>query len=172
MLTSFLENSVRFIVLVLLQVFILNNIQMSSFLSPYLYVLFILSLPIDTPRGLTLILGFVTGFTIDVFTRTPGMHTMASTLLAYMRPIILRFIEPREGYELGMQASLKQFGITWYLGYASILVFIHHFTLFLVEAFRFQELGYILAKAMMSTIFTLILIFIVQLLSSNRRIID
>ncbi len=165
---SILENSFRFIALVLLQVFVLNNIHFGGFINPFIYVLFILQLRIETPRSLTLLLGFLLGFTIDIFTRTLGMHTMAALALAYFRPIVLKYIEPREGYEVGMKAGIADFGFAWYISYTAILVFIHHLVLFLVETFRFQEIGWTLLKSLLSTLLTLVIIFAFQLISRRR----
>ena len=124
--SNIIEHIIRFIGLVLLQVFILNNIHFGGFLNPMIYVLFLLSLPLETPRGLTLVLGLILGLTIDIFTRSIGMHTMAALAMAYLRPIVLKYIEPRDGYEVGMRASVAEFGYTWYFSYTAILVFSHH----------------------------------------------
>lgn len=169
MLSRYLEHSIRFLLLVLIQVFLLNNIHLGGFITPYIYVLFLLSLPLDAAPAVTLFLGFLLGFTVDLFMRTFGMHAMACVAIAFLRPHVLRYIEPRDGYEVGMRASLTQFGWSWYLSYAALLVFAHHLILFVVEAFAIRELGYILLKTVLSGLVTLLLILIVQLISSNRR---
>ncbi len=172
MLNEVVQNSVRFVVLVLLQVLLLNNIRIGGLINPYIYVLFILALPLETSRGLMLILGFAVGLAVDFFTRTIGMHTFAAVAIAYARPILLRLIEPREGYELGMRPTVKEFGFTWYLTYAGILIVVHHFCLFTIESFRLVEIGYTLLKTIMSSAYTLVLILIIQYLSVRRRIIE
>ena len=77
----FLQNIARFILVILIQVFVLNNIRFSGFINPYIYILFILMLPVRFPRWLSLILGFITGMIIDSFTNTPGVHTFATVLI-------------------------------------------------------------------------------------------
>jgi rod shape-determining protein MreD len=68
-----------YLFVILTQVLILNQLQVSGYLNPYFYVLFILLLPVSTPQYLVLLLAFLTGFTIDFFTDTPGLHATATT---------------------------------------------------------------------------------------------
>ena len=66
-----------FIALVLTQVLVLNHIQFSGFVNPYIYVLFVLLLPMGSPRYVVLLLAFFIGLTIDVFSNSPGIHSFA-----------------------------------------------------------------------------------------------
>ena len=152
----------NFVVLVLLQVLILNNIQLGGFINPYFYVLFILILPFETPKWLLLVLGFFLGFSIDVFSNTIGMHSSACVFMAYLRPFVLKFISPRDGYESESFPTLKYYGLAWFLRYSAILVFAHHIFLFFIEVFRLSDFFSTLFRAILSSIFSLILIFISQ----------
>lgn len=89
-MNELLRNIARFLVFVLLQVFILNKIPpLHQFVTPYLYFLFILWLPFRIPRLSLTLLGFVFGLCLDFFTKTPGLHAAACTLIAYMRPFMI-----------------------------------------------------------------------------------
>jgi len=72
----------RFIILVLLQIFIFSQIQFSNLINPYFYVLFVLLLPFDMPRSAMLLMAFFLGLTIDLFSNTLGMHAAACTWMA------------------------------------------------------------------------------------------
>src|SRR5690554_6639252 len=87
------------IAIVLVQVMILNNINLGGFINPYLYVLFILILPIDIPNWFLIFIAFLMGILMDVFLNTVGMHASATVFLGFMRPLYLRYLAPREGYE-------------------------------------------------------------------------
>ena len=77
-----LKNSARFILLLLIQVIILNEIPpIHQFITPYLYFIFILWLPFGTSRIVTTLLGFAIGYTLDMFTNTPGLHAAAASLI-------------------------------------------------------------------------------------------
>ncbi|MBL4624099.1 MAG: rod shape-determining protein MreD [Flavobacteriales bacterium] len=159
----------RFIFLILLQVLILNNVAFSGYINPYLYVLFILMLPFDTPKWLSLVLAFFLGFTIDIFTSTLGMHIAASLFMAYSREHLLRLFAPRDGYDPVLSPTIPDMGIVWYLSYAGILTFLHHAFLFTIEVFRFSEFFSTIGRALLSTFFTLILILISQLLIYRKK---
>jgi rod shape-determining protein MreD len=157
-----------FVGLVLLQVLILNNIEISGFINPYFYILFILLLPFETPKWLLLVSAFALGLSIDLFSHTLGMHAFACVLVAYIRPFLLKVIAPREGYDAGTTPGVKYFGLDWFMRYAVIIVFTHHFALFFIETFKFHEFFSTLFRVILSSIFTLIIILLSQLLMVKR----
>jgi len=169
MITEAGKNMIRFVLLVFLQIFVLNNIQFSGFVNPYLYVLFILLLPFEISGWFMLVLGFVLGLVIDVASSTIGYHTIASVFMAYFRFHLLRFIAPRDGYEAGMTPTLQSLGLSWFFKYAAILTLAHHLVMFWVESFRFSDLLPATFRAIASSIFTILLIFIYQFLSMRNK---
>ena len=159
----------RFVLLILLQLFVLNNIQFSGFVNPYLYVLFILLLPFETPGWLMLILAFIMGLVIDVASITIGYHVIATVFMAYLRIYLLRFIAPHDGYETGMTPTVQSLGISWFLKYAIILTVAHHFVLFWIESFEINDLLPATLRALASSVFTLVLIVIYQFLTIRSK---
>lgn len=158
----------RFIGLVLLQVLILNNIQFSSILNPFLYVYFLIVLPVDFRPSVALLLGFLLGFTIDMFCQTLGMHTIAATFAGFCRPYILQYMSPRDGYEFSRIPGVKQMGWLWFTTYSGLMIFMHHLTLFFVEMFRMSGLLNTIGKTIGSTLLTLTLVLIIQLIFVKR----
>ncbi len=170
MLNEILKNIGRFIVIILLQGLILNKVNLWGGMAiPYLYILFILMLPIETPRWLELILGLILGLCIDMFTNTLGMHASACVLIAYIRPLYLNAIAPRDGYEYGQRPSVQDLGLSWFLKYAVVLIFVHHLWLFYVEVYSFKGFFTTLLRVVLSTAFTLLLVIISQYLTLTRR---
>ena len=156
------RNIIRFIILVLLQVFILNNIQINGFINPYIYILFILLLPFETPEWMVLMLSFFLGFSIDIFTKTPGMHTSATVFMGFLRPLILKAISPRDGYDSGSYPRIYYYGSVWFLKYIGLLILSHHLFLFYVEVFRFEDFMHTFFRVILSSVFSLVFIFISQ----------
>ncbi len=169
MLNNILRHIFRFTVLVLIQIFVLNNIQLGGFINPYLYVLFILLLPFEIPDWLLLFIALVVGLTIDMFANTQGMHAAATVFMAFLRPFMLSLISPRDGYEFGTKPSIAHMGFTWFITYASILVFLHHLLLFYIEVFRFSEFFRTFFRVIVSSLFTLVLILITQFLFPAKK---
>jgi len=162
MINLIARNAGHFIILVLFQVLVLNNIQFSGFVNPFMYVLFILLLPFETPRWVLLVSGFLLGLSVDIFSNTLGLHASATLFMAFLRPYVLRVISPRDGYETGTYPRVFYYGITWFLNYAIILVFAHHLFLFYLEVFRFSEFFRTLLRVILSSSFSILFIALSQ----------
>ena len=152
------------VLLVLLQVLLLDHIQLGGYINPYFYVLLILLLPFETPKSLLLLVGFLLGLIIDIFSNTLGMHASATTLMAFFRPGVINIISSRDNIENNVQPRLAHMGFNWFLKYTIFLVLIHHFFLFFIEVFTFKEFEYTLLRGALSSLFTIVLILISQLL--------
>ena len=158
-----LRNITRFIALVLAQVFIFNNIHMTGFgVVPVIYLLYIILLPFETPKWLEMVLAFLIGFSIDVFSNTLGLNAAASVLIAFIRPVILNKLAPRGGYEIGSFPRIYYQGANWFVKYASSLVLIHQLAYFLLESFSFESFLIMLFKITIAGTVSIILIIISQ----------
>ena len=127
-----------FVVSVLLQVLIFNNLLIERIIAPFIYILFIVLLPFDTPRSLLLFLALTLGVTVDLFTNTPGVHTSASILIGFVRPGIMGILTTRETLDSITAPRVKNMGFQWFATYVTFLVVIHHLFLFFIEAFADQ----------------------------------
>jgi len=156
------RNIIRFLILVLFQGLILNNIQLGGYINPYIYVLFILLMPFEAPGWSLPVVGFLLGLSIDLFTHTPGIHASATVFIAFLRPYVLTMIAPRDGYEVGSFPRLYYYGFVWFLKYTVILVLAHHLFLFYIEVFRFSDFFTTFFRALISAIFSITLIVLSQ----------
>ena len=163
MIRDLLKYAFHFFLLILFQGLILNNVEFGGYFVPFLYVVFIIALPFETPNWIVLILGFVVGFLIDCFTSTLGMHASATVFVAFCRYYLLERLAPRGGYSLNATPSIQDMGMGWYLFYAVSLIFLHHLFLFYIESFKSTQFFYTFGRVLASTFFTLILVLIVQL---------
>lgn len=168
--------SLYFIALIFIQLLVLNNMQLSSYLNPYCYVLLILILPFDTPGWLLLSIAFILGMTMDVFPQgwngagaSLGFHTFATVLVAFARPYILKLINPRDEYDVGSRPGASDFGFGWYMTYSLIMIGIHHFSLFLLESMSITRLPETILRTFLSGIFTFLLILLWEGLRYRRN---
>jgi rod shape-determining protein MreD len=164
MLSEIISIVIRFVLLILLQVVVLNNIQLSGFINPFAYILFIMLLPVKISKLLLLVLSFITGITLDAFSDTMGMHAAASVFIGFCRPAVLNILAPREGYEAETTPSIINLGFKWFLVYASIMIVLHHTFLFYLEAFRFSEFFFTFFRMLASSLVTLFVVLILQFL--------
>lgn len=165
MALTIIKNIIRIAFLILLQVLVVNRMQaFDGLVLPMIYIFGVLMLPFETPRWLVLVIGFVVGWLMDLFSGPPGLHTSATLLLAFLQPVIQKIFSPREGYEVTQRPTVQSMGLPWYLTYAGILTFAHHFWLFFMEVFRFSDFFYQMLHIIASTVATLLLMTIGQYL--------
>jgi len=176
MIGEFFINLIRFILLVFIQVLVLNQIQiggaLNGYFNAYLYILFLLMLPVNINRNLLLILCFITGLTIDIFSGTAGMHASACLFIGFIRPSFLNLIAPREGYETTLRLTMQGMGGRTFLVYVAVTTVLHHLVLFLIEAFNFLNFFDILLHVFTCSILTIALIVLSQILSQRNREVE
>lgn len=165
----YFQSIFRFVVLVLVQVLVLSYIRFGGYANPYLYILFILMLPYETPGWLLLLSGFAMGYTIDIFSGTPGIHTASTVFLAFLRPSVLKLTVPKQEFDFGKHPSLAHMGLQVFLTYTVLLVSIHHVFLYFLEIFRFSEILLTLLRAGLSSFLTILLIIITQYLFYSKQ---
>ena len=165
--SSILGHIARFILLVLLQVLVLNHINFLGHINPYLYVLFILLYPISGNRSVFLLVSFLLGITIDMFSDSGGVHAAACITAAVLRPIALK---SSFGTSYDYQTvKFKSIDFGSMLVYMSLMIFLHHFILFLLEVFNISNIILILKKAFFSSIFTIILCVVFNIIFRKRN---
>ena len=157
-----------FFLYLIFQVLLMKNIVLFNTAFCFIYIAFILFLPIETNTLLLMVLAFLLGFLVDVFYDSLGLHASALVFIAFIRNFWLSRITPQGGYDIGEGPTLAANGIQWFLVYCLPMVFIHHFTLFFIEAGGFALFGYTFSKAFFSTIFTFLAILLMQYLFTGR----
>ena len=138
-----LLNVIRFVVLVIAQVLVINHIRMGGYVHPYIYLIFVMLMPINMPGWQLLLSGFGIGLTIDLFMGTLGMHAGATTFMAFCRPAIIRLVSGNQK-----------------LRYTLCRVTVHNFTLFMLEGFSFHLIGQALIRILFSVPVSIFLILL------------
>lgn len=163
MIGRLIKYGLMFIVLVLIQVLVLNQVQVSGYINPFIYILFVLLLPVSTPRYLLMVLGFLIGLSVDIFLNSLGIHAAATVFIAYIRPLVIRSISNREE-DRNEYPGLRQNKFLWFLSYTAIMVFIHHFILFYLEYFTFSHFFTTFLRILLSSVFSIFVIVLSQFL--------
>ena len=164
-----IKHLVQFVVFTALQVLLINKLVLFDTGFCFIYIAFVLFLPIEIPVVLLLLFGFVSGFAVDIFYDTAGIHAAATVFLAYLRPLVLKLLTPRDGYDSGDSVNLHRMGWRWFLTYAFILIFLHHIALFFLELGSFRAFGFTFLKVLVSTFFTGIIVLNIQLLFFSAK---
>jgi hypothetical protein len=152
----------RFIFLIFIQVFILNQIEIGWGIHFMAYPLMIMLLPFEMNVVYLIIIAFFSGFTIDLFSNTFGLHASSLMVFAYFRPILFKFYAPREGYDPLKEPSLFDMGGRWFIFVYGYLLLIHHFWFFFIEIFRISDFFFILQKTLLSLVVSYLLAVLLQ----------
>jgi rod shape-determining protein MreD len=164
------KNLLYLVVLALLQILIFNKIGITSMdVVPAFFLLFVLFLPFETPRWIILLLSFIIGISIDIFSDTYGLCASSTVFIGYIRPAILRYLAPRGGYDAGAMPRVRDFGIAWFAKYSLFLIFSHQFVFYFLENFGFRNFLYVLIKVLIGSIFSFLLIFISQFILYRKK---
>lgn len=162
-------NIIRFITLILIQVLIMNKINFYGFINPYIYVLFILLLPFETPGWFLLVLSFGTGLTVDLFSGTLGLHAASTVFVGFLRPMVIKFVGEKPEYDITTQPKLEQMGLKWFLAYALLMIFAHHLFLNLLDVFSFMEFWQTFLRVIISTLATFLFVMLFEYLFASKK---
>ncbi len=169
---SILNSILRFCLLWIAQVFIFKQLFWGwggeIYLQVHFCILFLLLLPFGTPRSLILILAFALRIAIDLYYETYGMYAASLVFTGYMRTAIIKILTPREGYSIKDHPTKSSLGDQWFFRYSGLLVFLHLFFYYSIEAFTFVFLGAILLKTLFSWLGTMFFILIAVYITNPK----
>lgn len=149
---------IQFVLLVGLSIPVFDRYTAAAFVYPLIIILF----PLNTPRSALLIVGFVIGLTIDFFYNSPGVHAGALVFTAFIRPFILKSVEPRGGYRTGNLPTIVNYGFNWFLIYSASLLFIHLLIYYALDVFTFVFIDKIIVNSILSFVVSYVIMLLYQ----------
>ncbi len=170
MINVILSYAIRLIALILIQALVVNNFNLGYYVNPYIFPLFIMTIPFSIQAWLLIAIAFLTGIFADAFSNSMGMHAAACTFMAFARPAVLAFLTPKGSYESVDQPKLQGLGYAWFIAYTGILTFLHHLVYFYLEVFSFDNFFLTLGKVFLSTLVsTLLILLLVMIFSPGKK---
>lgn len=148
---NIVKHSIRFFAFIFVQAFIFNQLEIGLGIQIMVSPLFIFLLPIELNIFALMVVSFVFGISIDYFSNTYGLFASSALLIAYLRPFLFKFLEPRDGYLPGAELSIYQMGYGWFSTAFVLILLINNFWFFLIEQFKWKEVWYIFLKTLLST---------------------
>lgn len=167
MTNDVLLNSARFVALILAQVLIFDNIHLFGFINPYVYLLFLVLFPVRVNTMQFLFIGFLLGLTMDFFSDTGGIHAAACLVVAYLRPVFLRF-----SFGISIEynsVKISNTPVGGRLTYITLVVLTHHLVLFFLEIFSLKHTLFIIKTVLFSSIFTILLSLVLMVIFSTKK---
>ncbi len=165
-----IKHIIRILLYIAIQVLVLKEINLIGSSQNYVFILIypiiILTLPVKVPQFFMLLIAFAVGFTVDLFYVSPGVHAGACLWMVVFRPLVLRVLEPKNGYPTEVSPNIAGLGIVWFAKYVSVLLFIFFLSYFILDIFTFVYAGEIFLKTILSFFVSSIIIFLLQLFYS------
>ena len=147
----------RYILVMLLQVLLFDQLQLWGACHPYIYLLCLLMMPITLPPIANMLIGAGIGLIMDMFCNSLGVHTASCILIMFLRPYLLGAIL-NDKDRLNEQVSLRSIGMEAFIKYVVILVLIHHLTVFSLAAWSWYHIGFVLLETAVSSAITIFVI--------------
>jgi rod shape-determining protein MreD len=166
--SSLLKNIARFVFLVLIQVMVFNNMNLSGYINPSVYLMFILLLPVHINKSALLLLAFLLGITIDFFSNTMGLHAAATVFMAFARPGTINLFFKNLEFTGKENPGLNKTGLGGFVRYTLALVLVHHTALFILEIFSFHDFLYTAYRILLSSLVSTFVIVILAMLFNRR----
>ena len=157
-----------FFLYLIIQALFFNKAVLFGTAHSFVYIGFLLTLPIEIAVMPAMLIGLAMGLGMDAFTDTFGLHAAASVLLMYIRPIVISGITPQGGYPSGALPKPNSLGLTWFMTYALPLIFVHNLVIFYVEYGDFGQFWVTLLKTVASTVYSFMLITLIQYLFKTK----
>ena len=132
----FLKSVLLFAILLLAQVLVLNHIHLFDCATPLLYVYVVLQFRRNYPRWGILLVSFLLGLLVDIFSNTPGVAAASMTFLGFLQPYVFAMFLNRDSDE-DLQPSMKSLGFAKFFYYAAVLVVVYCAIFFTIETFSF-----------------------------------
>ena len=149
--------AILFIMLMLLQIFLLDNLSLSIWFNPMIYIVFIILLPMDSLPVAVVLSGALLGVAADFFTGGQGLNTAAVLPAAFLRQPLLSRLCDRDDLRDGGIPSAERLGSEWrFLRLAATVILVHHGIYFLLESWSWHFLPHALVRIVLSGGFTLL----------------
>ena len=164
-----IKYTLQFILLILIQVFVLNNINLFGYLNPYLYILFLILYHFNNNQSETIFLGFLLGFSLDLISQSSGAHTIACLTIGFLRPYFAIFSFRLKLSELPQNLISKEARSLNKIGFLFLMIFVHHFILFFIIFLDIKSIFLILKNTFFTTVFSIIVIWPVLILLETKN---
>jgi len=147
----------RYILVMLLQVLLFDQLQLWGACHPYIYLLCLLMMPITLPPIADMLIGAGIGLIMDMFCNSLGVHTASCILIMFLRPYLIGAIL-NDKDRLNEQVSLRSIGMEAFIKYVVILVLVHHLAVFSLAAWSWYHIGFVLLETAVSSAITIFVI--------------
>ena len=155
-------------VVLLVQIVLLNNLALSPYVAPMVYIAIIAMMPIETSQWKMLGVALLVGGLIDLTMGTAGLNVLATLPVAYFRRFILGLlcglssISNEEGIP-----TIKRFGSRFHR-YLIVVVLLHSLIFYPFEWLSLSGIGFLVLRKLSSTLISLVMIYLLIIIFSKQ----
>jgi hypothetical protein len=158
------------VILLIAQVAICQHICLFGYMTPAVFLLALFLLPLELPLSLQYLIGFASGFVVDAFAHTLGVSTFACTLMMFLRPYIVHWLNGNnnnafENIDRPVPGA-KDF--SWVFLYTLILTSIYEIAAVLLETMTFKNFMHTLLVILGNIVFTVFVILCIEYIFYSR----
>ena len=163
--------AVAFVVLVLLQIFLIDNIYLGIYFHPFIYTAFIIILPLDMKHIWVMLLATLMGLVIDLLTGAAGLNVIAATAVGFLRPALFSAAIGHKTTADDTTLALHRLqakNMRWYILLVTLL---HGVIFFMLETISLSNLHHTLLRLVLSCAVSAVLIWYIVKLFTEKIII-
>lgn len=154
-----LRIALAFLLLIPAQAVIFNHLALFNIAIPFVFIYIVIMLPVTLGTNLSTSLGFLAGLLLDIFCDTPGVCTLATTVLAFVRKPIFHLYVSIEDDLAGRSPSAATMGAAAYMKFLITMVLIFCTIVFTIEACQFFNFRLLILRIAASAAYTFLLIY-------------
>ncbi len=160
-----------FLTATLSQIFIFDNLALSVYVAPLVYVVFIILMPLQSSQIMMLGSGVALGVVMDAFMGTQGLNSIATIFIAYFRaPLINMLVGKGRAVERGAPSEVI-FGDGDYLRYLALMVGLHHLVFFAFESLTLSHILYISIRCVASSLVSILFVWLIARFFLTNKIL-
>ncbi len=165
----FVRYALVFLLLIPAQAIVFNRLILFNVAVPMVFIYLIISLPVTLGTNLSVLLGFLAGFMLDIFCDTPGVSALCCTVLAFVRKPVFHLYVSLDDDLAGRSPSSHTMGHAAYMKYMVTMVLIYCTMVFTIEAFQFFSFRLLILRIAASAAYTFILLYALDCVTLRRR---
>ncbi len=136
MIYSYFGRIRQIMIILALQVLVFDYIHLWGYATPLLGVMVVVYSPLSDNRVTNLVMSFLAGIVMDMFTNSPGVAAASMTLASFVQHPLLEMMVPKDSDE-NMLPSWHTMGMSSYSAYLAIMLAVYHVAYFVLEVFSF-----------------------------------
>lgn len=169
---AYIYFTIQALILLLVQATVMNHVRLFGYFTPILYLYPLFKLPIQTPRWVSVMLGGLLGFGLDILMNTIGLNLAVGALIGVIRTPLLHSTIDEEMLEEESSIIVPSFGtlsVGKYMLYLLVLTIVQISSLMLLEAFSVNIYAHVLPNIIGSSIVSYILFLIFDVFFTNKK---